>query len=162
MHLKPFFLFAVLALVTTAQAQTVSLLPLTQLRGDALDESVPFTLASWHGRPAVITLWQSDCSPCQRELQQLPALARTHPDLPMALLILDDTPRARAALAAAALPKNVEILITDADAHRILTAVGNTRQALPFSLALRRDGSACARDYGLLSPTKINQWIRTC
>ena len=111
-------------------------MPFTELSGASLEQHKSVTLAEFEGKKALLIFWSSDCAPCLKELTILPEMAADNPDLPIALIALQDEAHAKRHLSA--MPANVHVLMALKDGKDVLEAFGG--QALPFSMALHPDG----------------------
>jgi len=130
----------------------------TQLDKDGSHET---TLAPWAGKPLLAVFWRSDCAPCLKEMELLPALAKRNADLPILLISLQDEAHTKAHLPA--LPANVHVLVAKDDGRDTLTAFGNDKiLALPYSVMLDTKGAPCGKRFGVLAAENIQQWRKQC
>ena len=126
----------------------------------ALDGS-DITFAPEPHTPRLIVFWRSDCAPCRKELELLPALAKHDADLRIALISLQDVAHTKEFLPE--LPKNVQVLVAKNDGRELLTAFGNERMlALPYGVMLDGKLQPCGKHYGILSAGIIDQWRNQC
>ena len=88
------------------------------------------------GQSALIVFWREDCPPCLHELEILPKIAKTYPELPIVTITLNDKVQT--------------------------TAFGDTKHTLPYSVMLHADGSLCKNHYGILGSDLVKEWLKTC
>ena len=124
-------------------------------------ESKPVSLTEWRGHAMLVAFWRSDCLPCLKEMKLLPDMAKANPNLPIALISLQDAEHTAAHLSP--MPDNVHVLLAEGDGKQVLTAFGDDKAlALPFSAMLDKNGSVCARHYGILGVETLKVWQKAC
>lgn len=108
----------------------------------------------------LVLFWRSDCAPCLLEIGLLPEISKQFPNLKILLVSLQNVELPQKHV----LPNlpNVGQAVAVSDVREVLQEFGNEKLALPYSVALRGDGSICAKNYGILGIRKINNWIKTC
>ena len=137
--------------------------PLDQYRFTELNPNTSVasdvTIARWFGKPIAVLFWRSDCAPCLKELEALPAMAKHYPHLTIVIISLQDVEHTKQHLGT--LPKNVHILVGEMNAREILNAYGNDRAlALPYSVMLDAKGIIRQKHYGILSESHIKEDLR--
>lgn len=133
-------------------------LSFTELSGEHLETRKMVTLADFHGQKTLLLFWRSDCPPCLHELALLPKIAKDNPTLSIVLISLQDEAHTRQHLTA--MPANVHVWIAQNNGKEVLAAFGS--QALPFSVSLHSDGSACHTHYGILGTDTVKEWEKLC
>lgn len=119
------------------------------------------TLGHAQNAPVLVIFWRSDCAPCRIEQPILIEVARSHPQLHIALISLQDEAQTRNYFGTSP-ASNMAILIAQDNAKKILLSMGDTRAALPFSAYLNADGTICETHYGVLGTEIVNNWIEEC
>ena len=108
-------------------------------------------LAGWRGKPLLVNFWATWCTPCRAEI---PALVDAYESRGA------DAP----AMVGVALEDDVEGVRQFAAAHEIgypqlagkeralalMRALGNERQAVPYTVAIDSSGKVVARKFGIL------------
>ncbi len=103
----------------------------------------------------IVSLWRSDCAPCLHELALLPGLARAHPDVRFKIISL------KGHITSDQWPPNLTTQY-NADDETLFARYGDSRRALPFSVALNAQGGVCAQHEGILAEDTVNEWMNTC
>ena len=119
------------------------------------------TLAPWARQWVLAVFWRSDCAPCLKEMELLPALAKRYAKMPIVLISLQDEAHTKTHLPP--LPANVHLLVAKNDGREVLTAFGNDKMlALPYSVMLDATMRPCGKQYGIVSADNIEQWRKQC
>ncbi|MEO5626376.1 MAG: TlpA disulfide reductase family protein [Dokdonella sp.] len=122
-------------------------------------------LAQWNGKLILLNFWASWCGPCREEM---PLLDHTQQRLAARGLQIVGV-AADSALAAkdflASHPVSYPILIDDPDAlapnGRDVSAIyGNTRNVLPYSVLVGRDGRIVAQRFGNFTEDSLDRWLK--
>lgn len=121
----------------------------------------PITMNDLKSGQDLVLFWRSDCAPCLLEIGFLPKISKQFPYLKILLVSLQNKGFTQNHLSKN-LPANVEQAVAISDAKAVLQEFGNEKLVLPYSVALRKNGSICAKNYGILGINKINNWIKTC
>lgn len=121
-------------------------------------------LADWRGRLVLVNFWASWCPPC---IEEMPLLDRTAQQLAgkglVVVGIAADTPDATRAFLAQH-PVGYPVLIDDPEApartRDASLAYGNTRNVLPYSVLVGRDGRILAQRFGNFSENGLAAWLQ--
>jgi peroxiredoxin len=92
-------------------------------------------LTDYRGHRVLLNFWASWCAPC---LDEMPALNRAF---------------------VARHPPNYPVLLGQLTAPSTSLQLGDTREALPYSMLIDADGHVLATHAGALSPAQIGQWL---
>lgn len=121
------------------------------------------SLAQWNGKLILLNFWASWCAPCREEM---PLLDRAQQrlaarGLQIVGIAADSATESRAFLANH--PVSYPILVDDPDAvvnGRDVSAIyGNSRNVLPYSVLIDRDGRILAQHVGNFTERSLEQWI---
>lgn len=122
------------------------------------------TLDEWRGKLVLLNFWASWCGPCREEM---PLLDRTQQRLAaqgvqVIGIAADSGEATRAFLGRHAV--GYPILIDDPDAsmrsgHDVSFAYGNSRNVLPYSVLISRDGHILAQRFGNFSENSLQKWL---
>jgi thiol-disulfide isomerase/thioredoxin len=125
------------------RGEPIPLLRLPDLAGRTV--AVP---ATWAGRPLLINIWASWCSPCIEEMPELQRFAQTQGanGVQVVGIALDDPEAVRAFLAR--VPVNYPILIDAPGPADAGVRLGNVKGLLPYSVLVGADGRLLARRVG--------------
>ena len=139
--------------------------------GACAGELRPFTADSlaaiqekFAGRPFILTLWSTTCTHCAKELRLLGRLARSAPDLPVAIVSTDTPDEAadiRAALKRFGLGAMDTWVFNDAVPERLRHAIdpawrGELPRSYLFDAAHRREARS-----GVLDEATIRQFLQS-
>ena len=159
--MKFWALFVVCMFYSTASfAADINKFSYEQLSGDKLAQSTPIKLKSLRGHNTLMVFWRSDCAPCMHEMRILPYIADTYPKLPVVLISLENADTARAHMAD--MPELVQLWVAKDDGAKVLSAFGDAKKSLPFSVMLDAKGRICYRHDGLIGTQAVEDGLKKC
>lgn len=115
-------------------------------------------VSQWQGKLLVVNYWASWCPPCVEEMPMLDAWARDHADDGVIVLGIaeDDPDAARAFLRDR--PVGYPVLIGRGELAGSSMQLGNSRNVLPYTVLIGRDGRLLERRAGLLDRALLDEW----
>jgi thiol-disulfide isomerase/thioredoxin len=115
-------------------------------------------MAGLRGRPLVLNFWATWCAPCLEEMPLLDAFEREHRGAGWLVvgLALDGAPAVQEFLGRT--PVGFAIGLAQGQGVSLSRSLGNTRGALPFSVAFNTRGEAFARKLGALNAQELSAW----
>ncbi len=122
------------------------------------------SIARWDGRLVLVNFWASWCGPCVEEMPLLDRMQQRHAaaGLQIVGIATDGVQPTRDFLGRH--PVAYPILIDDPDLRTntgdSAAIYGNTRNVLPYSVLIGRDGRILAQHYGNFSETSLDAWLR--
>ncbi len=114
--------------------------------------------AEFDGRWQLINFWASWCAPCMEEIPLLVATQAKHPQLQILGPAMDQIEPAQAA--AERMGVTYPILFGDMGVVNWMSALGDTRGALPFSVLIDPQGIIRERHWGTLQPQMLEKWLK--
>lgn len=114
----------------------------------------PVAGQSLRGVALLVNFWARWCEPCRREIPILEELQHRHPRVQVVGIALEHDAAAVREFAQA-YDMTYRILLAGEAGPSLLAALGNEAAGLPYSVAIRRDGSIAGRFLGVLSPPRI-------
>lgn len=99
------------------------------------------------GKPLVVNFWARWCGPCKTEIPELAALQAREPALAVIGIALENDAAAVREFARA-YDMTYPVLLARDNGLGLMRALGNRRAALPFTLAIDRDGRVVALRLG--------------
>ncbi len=141
----------------------VSVLHKGDLRADpalADLEGQPRRLGEWDGRLVLVNFWATWCGPCRDEMPLLDHSGAVFADkgLQVIGIAIDDAEAVRGFLKEN--PVRYPILIDVADGVDPSVIFGDTRQVLPFSVLIGRDGRIVDQRAGSFSQKSLAAWLQ--
>jgi thiol-disulfide isomerase/thioredoxin len=123
------------------------------------------SLAQWDGRLILLNFWASWCTPC---IEEMPLLERTQQrlgnrGLQVIGIAADGAEATRRFLQAH--PVSYPILVDDPEIFSVRGGrdvsidYGNSRNVLPYSVLIGRDGRILAQRFGNFTETSLEQWL---
>lgn len=115
-------------------------------------------LAGFRGRPLVLNFWATWCAPCVEEMPLLDRFEREYRAAGWQVvgLALDGAAPVQEFLART--PVGFAIGLAEGRGVGLSRSLGNTRGALPFSVAINARGEAFARKLGVLNWQELSAW----
>ncbi|MGC3962295.1 MAG: TlpA disulfide reductase family protein [Rhodocyclaceae bacterium] len=138
-----------------ADSQPVSALTSATL-SDAKGASV--SLAQWRGKPMLVNFWGTWCAPCREEMPLLNDMAARFPQVQFVGIAIDE-PAALAQYAAQHTTR-YPLLQGDVDLLALTSKLGNTAQALPFSVLINASGDVQQIKLGAFHETELAEKLR--
>ena len=115
-------------------------------------DGAPVDLDALRGRPVVLNFWATWCGPCRAELPMIAAWARSHPDVAVLAVSVDDDLRM---LRRVAPSYDLPFPIVHAS---VATQRAWSVTTLPTTFVLDADGRVVAAHTGLLTPPQLS-WM---
>ncbi len=134
-----------------------SLLPVDPFFGRSFQDldGETFQLASLVGRPVLANFWASWCPPCVREMPDLDALHREHPEVAFLGLAVDT--RANVERFIKKVPVSYPVLLTSTQGIPLMRELGNKSGGLPFTALFDARGRAAGVVLGEVDPADIRR-----
>ncbi|MEO7198582.1 MAG: TlpA disulfide reductase family protein [Dokdonella sp.] len=117
-------------------------------------------LSDWDGQLLLLNFWASWCGPCRKEMPLLDAVRNQHIAHGLEVIGIAAEAHADAAQFLAEFPVSYPILVNDlALGSDVSIAYGNSRNVLPYSVLIGRDGRILAQHTGDFSAESLQDWI---
>ncbi len=116
----------------------------------------------FNGKPSVFLFWDTECSPCLKELSDLHTLQAAFPDAVLVAVSLSPRADTRRVLATLNLPHTLIHARAPGTPQGLLASLGNRYGALPFSAAFRANGEQCAHGLGALTAATLSAAAGQC
>jgi len=141
----------------------VSVLRKGDLRADpalADLDGQPRRLGEWDGRLVLVNFWATWCGPCRDEMPLLDHSGALFADkgLQVVGIAIDDAEAVRGFLKEN--PVRYPILLDVANGVDPSVIFGDTRQVLPFSVLIGRDGRIVDQRAGSFSQSSLTAWLQ--
>lgn len=147
---------------TPAKPQAVHALAI----GDAVPDTErpdldghPHSLAEWRGKLVLVNFWASWCGPCREEMPLLDATQKRLAGKGFQIVGIANDGAAATKAFLAKTPVGYPILVDDPDRGNLSELFGNTREVLPFTVLVGRDGRILARRPGNFTETTLETWL---
>ena len=145
-----FWAVAVLLLVACGESKPKPELVLQDLQGKQV------SLQQLQGKPVVINMWATWCTPCRREMPVLQQAQKSHPNIQFVLLNQGE----KAPVVSAYLQKNQiqmpYIWLDETMQSRSVLPY----QGLPSTYFLNQQGEVVAHSLGELTPVQLQQYLQ--
>lgn len=139
------------------RAAAASVLPVDPFFGRSFQgmDGEAFELSSLVGRPVLANFWASWCPPCVREMPDLDALHRDHPDVAFLGLAIDT--RANVERFMQKVQVSYPILLTGTQGIPLMRELGNQGGGLPFTALFDARGRPAGVVLGEVDPADIRR-----
>ena len=111
----------------------------------------PAALAAWKGKPMIVNFWARWCGPCRTEIPELVKLraARKSQGLEVMGIAIEEQAESVRDFAKA-YDMDYPVLVAEDKGIPLMQALGNSKTALPFTIAIDRNGRIVAHKLGPL------------
>jgi len=134
--------------------------------GDALPDAElpgldgkPRSLAEWRGKLVLVNFWASWCGPCREEMPLLDATQKRLAEKGLQIVGIANDSAAATKGFLAKTPVAYPILVDDPEHGDLSERLGNTRDVLPYTVLVGRDGRILARRPGNFSESALDAWL---
>jgi len=122
------------------------------------------SLAPWKGKLIIVNFWATWCGPCREEMPLLDATQKrlAARGVQVVGVAEDGTAPTRAFLAEH--PMGYPMLVDDPEklagnGQDLSSKFGNTRNVLPYSVLVGRDGRILAQRFGNFTQSSLDRWL---
>ncbi|MDI9347725.1 MAG: TlpA disulfide reductase family protein [Methylacidiphilales bacterium] len=121
-------------------------------------EGTPVSLLSFSEEYLLLNFWATWCEPCKRELPDLNTFQNKHRNvLKIVAISLDSLERSTFFMKA--INNTLLTLISDQEVFNIMASLGNSKEAIPYSVLLNKNREIIYTQYGEVSLSKITDLI---
>ena len=145
---------------SSAAAPAVAELPIYSLTLPDLNGQ-PQALKQWRGKVLVVNYWATWCPPCREEMPGFARLQEKFGAKGVQFVGISIDTAAKVAEFQTTTPVNYPLLIGEMSAIQSSEALGNSRQALPFTAVLDRQGRIAQVKLGRFSETELERALET-
>jgi thiol-disulfide isomerase/thioredoxin len=119
----------------------------------------PLTVDSWKGKVRVVNFWATWCAPCRKEIPELIAFQREHSanGIQIVGIAVDQVDKVQNY--AKEMGVNYPILVAGMAGVELARQAGNPTGALPFTIALDRDGAVLGTHLGALTGEQLRKLL---
>ena len=145
-----------------AVAETTS--PLFEFVATDTDDK-PVALSDLKGKPLVVNFWARWCGPCRTEIPDLVKMNARYRQKGIVILgmaVEENTYREAVRDFAKAYDIDYRVLLTGTDKGvELMSALGNDKTALPFTVVIDRSGKLVTKKLGAMSSAEMDAAIKT-
>ena len=114
-------------------------------------------LSDAKGKVLVLNFWATWCPPCRKEMPALSAMSTKYQDKGVQFFGLSIDTETNVRAYQAKYPVSYPLLITPMSAIELTEALGNTSQALPFTVIVDKNGMISVVKLGMLSEEELDR-----
>lgn len=116
----------------------------------------PMPFSAWRGKLLVVNFWATWCPPCREEMPAFSRLAQKHADQGVQFvgISIDSADNVRKYLSEESIA--YPLPIGGSDAIQLSADLGNTQQAMPFTVLFSRDGRIIERKLGTYKEEELD------
>lgn len=115
-------------------------------------------MQSFLGKPLVLNFWATWCPPCVKEMPDLDALYKAHPDIGFLGLAVDSEVNVRKFIEKVQV--SYPLLLSGHGGIKLMRALGNRQGGLPFTVLFDAEGRLQRRLLGQIKPKELDGFIR--
>ena len=138
---------------TVAAAASLFELTLADLDGR------PQALRQWRGKLLIVNYWATWCEPCREEMPGFSRMQEKYRDKGVQFVGISIDNAAKIAEFQKTTPVSYPLLIGDVGVMENSAALGNTRQALPFTAVFDRQGKLFSTKLGRLAEADLERQL---
>lgn len=119
----------------------------------------PQSFAQWRGKLLIVNYWATWCLPCREEMPGFSRVQEKYRDKGVQFVGISIDSAAKIAEFVKATPVSYPLLIGDIGVMENSAALGNTRQALPFTAVFDRQGKLVSTKLGRLPEADLEHQL---
>jgi thiol-disulfide isomerase/thioredoxin len=143
----------------SAETATVVTLPIFELVLSDL-KAQPQSLGQWRGRLLIVNYWATWCHPCREEMPGFSRLQDKYRGNGVQFVGISIDTADKIIEFQKATPVNYPLLIGDIGVMENSAALGNTRQALPFTAVFDREGKLFSTKLGRVAEAELERQLK--
>jgi thiol-disulfide isomerase/thioredoxin len=121
-------------------------------------DSRPVALADFRGQPLIVNFWARWCGPCREEIPELISLAKAHQAKGLKVIGIGlENNSENVKDFVKAYEMDYSLLFAPVDGISLMRALGNGRAAVPFTLAIDRNGRVVMHRLGQASRAELDK-----
>ena len=120
-------------------------------------EGGELALAALRGKPLVLNFWATWCPPCRKEMPALSAISTKYRDRGVQFFGISIDTEANVRSFQTQTPVSYPLLIASPSAVQLTEALGNTVQALPFTVIVDKNGKIGLVKLGPMSEDELDR-----